>query len=98
MVLRNRSYIRAIDPALRRQRLRDRFDGRGAGLQSTAATARTSVVGLPAGGRGVAWSGKLPNIARQLLAELDIEATTQRARIGKRGSRSAATSFSRVRL
>ena len=30
----------------------DRFDGRGAGLQSTAATARTSVVGLPAGGRG----------------------------------------------
>ncbi|MFL6596991.1 MAG: substrate-binding domain-containing protein [Chthoniobacterales bacterium] len=47
---------------------------------------------------GVAWSGKLPNIARQLLAELDIEATTQRARIGKRGSRSAATSFSRVRL
>ena len=47
---------------------------------------------------GVEWSGKLPNIARQLLAELDIEATTQRARIGKRGSRSAATSFSRVRL
>ena len=32
---------------------------------------------------GVAWSGKLPNIARQLLAELDVEATTQRARIGK---------------
>src|SRR5437764_2374822 len=52
MVLRNRSYIRAIDPALRRQRLRDRFDGRGAGLQATVATARTSVVGLPAGGRG----------------------------------------------
>jgi len=47
---------------------------------------------------GVAWSGKLPDIARQLLAELDVEAEKQRARIGKSGSRSAATSFSRVRL
>jgi len=47
---------------------------------------------------GVAWSGKLPDIARQLLAQLDVEAETQRSRIGKkRGSRSAATSFSRVR-
>jgi len=32
---------------------------------------------------GVAWSGKLSEIARQLLAELDAEAETQRARIGK---------------
>jgi hypothetical protein len=46
---------------------------------------------------GVAWFGKLPNIARQLLAELDVEAETQRARIEKSRSRSAATSFSRVR-
>jgi hypothetical protein len=46
---------------------------------------------------GVAWCGKLSDIARQLLAELDAEAVTQRARIGKTGSRSAATSFSRVR-
>ena len=34
---------------------------------------------------GVAWSGKLSDIARQLLAELDVEAETQRARIGKGG-------------
>ena len=46
---------------------------------------------------GVAWSGKLFDITRQLLAELDVEAETQRARIGKSGSGSAATSFSRVR-
>src|SRR5439155_25722101 len=45
----------------------------------------------------VAWSGKLPDIARQLLSDLDVEAETQRARIGKTGSRSAATSFSRAR-
>ncbi|HTL79751.1 MAG TPA: hypothetical protein VL136_10130, partial [Candidatus Babeliales bacterium] len=32
---------------------------------------------------GVAWSGKLSEIASQLLAELDVEAKTQRARIGK---------------
>jgi DNA-binding transcriptional LysR family regulator len=37
---------------------------------------------------GVAWSGTLSNIARQLLAELDTEAETQRARIEKGGSRS----------
>ena len=46
---------------------------------------------------GVAWSGKLSSIARQLLAELDTEAETQRARIGNSGPRSAATSFSRSR-
>jgi DNA-binding transcriptional LysR family regulator len=46
---------------------------------------------------GVAWSGKLPDIARQLLAELNVEAEKQRVRIGKSGSRSAASSFSRVR-
>jgi len=34
---------------------------------------------------GVAWSGKLSDIARQLLAELDVEAETQRARIRKTG-------------
>jgi hypothetical protein len=33
---------------------------------------------------GVAWSGKLPDIARQLLAELDVEAETQRVRIRKK--------------
>ena len=33
---------------------------------------------------GVAWSGKLSDIARQLLAELDTEAETQRARIEKK--------------
>jgi hypothetical protein len=32
---------------------------------------------------GVAWSGKLSEIAGQLLAELEAEAETQRARIGK---------------
>ena len=46
---------------------------------------------------GVAWSGKLSDITHQLLAQLDTEAETQRARIRKTGSRSAATSFSRVR-
>jgi hypothetical protein len=46
---------------------------------------------------GVAWCGKLSDIARQLLAELDTEAEMQRARIGKSGSRSAATSLSRAR-
>jgi DNA-binding transcriptional LysR family regulator len=46
---------------------------------------------------GVAWSGKLSDITRQLLAELDVEAEAQRARIGKSGSRSAPTPFSRVR-
>ena len=46
---------------------------------------------------GVAWSGKLSDIARQLLAEFDVEAETQRALIGKTGSQSTATSFSRVR-
>ena len=39
---------------------------------------------------GVAWSDKLSDITRQLLAELDVEAQTQRARIGKSGSRSAS--------
>jgi hypothetical protein len=34
---------------------------------------------------GVAWSGKLSEIARQLLAELNVEAETQRARIRKGG-------------
>ena len=34
---------------------------------------------------GVAWSSKLSEIARQLLAELDVEAETQRTRIGKSG-------------
>ena len=42
---------------------------------------------------GVAWSGKLSDIARQLLAELDVEAEKQRARIGKSGSRSAGDFF-----
>jgi hypothetical protein len=46
---------------------------------------------------GVAWSGRLSDITRQLLAELDVEAETQRALIGKTGSRSTATSFSPVR-
>jgi DNA-binding transcriptional LysR family regulator len=46
---------------------------------------------------GVAWSGKLSKIADQLLAELDVEAETQRARIGKSASRRAATSVTRVR-
>lgn len=46
---------------------------------------------------GVAWSGKFSDIARQFLAELDIEAEKQRVRIGKSGSRSAATSSNRVR-
>jgi len=32
---------------------------------------------------GVAWSSKLSDIARQLLAELDLEAKAQRARIEK---------------
>jgi hypothetical protein len=31
---------------------------------------------------GVAWSGKLSEIARQLLTELDAEAETQRTKIG----------------
>ncbi|HEU4771010.1 MAG TPA: hypothetical protein VFS68_02535, partial [Candidatus Udaeobacter sp.] len=39
---------------------------------------------------GVAWSGKLSDITRQLLAELDTEAETQRARIGRSGSRTAS--------
>jgi hypothetical protein len=47
---------------------------------------------------GVAWSVKLCDIARQVLAELDVEAETQRARIDKSGSRSAATSLNRTRL
>ena len=34
---------------------------------------------------GVAWSSKLSDIARQLLAELDLEAKAQRARIEKSG-------------
>jgi DNA-binding transcriptional LysR family regulator len=37
---------------------------------------------------GVAWADKLTNIARQLLAELDTEAQTQRARVEKGESRS----------
>lgn len=32
---------------------------------------------------GVAWSGKLSNIARQLMAELDAEANRQRAQLAK---------------
>src|SRR5215216_1754746 len=32
---------------------------------------------------GVGWSGKISDVARQLLAELDVEAETQRARIRK---------------
>jgi len=46
---------------------------------------------------GVAWSGKLSDITRQLLTELDIEAERQRARIRKSAPRSAST-FSRARL
>ena len=46
---------------------------------------------------GVAWTGKLSHIARQLLAELEVEAEMQRARIGKSGSRSSATPFNRAR-
>ena len=34
---------------------------------------------------GVAWSGKLSDITRQFLAELDVEAETQRARFRKTG-------------
>src|SRR5215475_5285220 len=51
MVLRDRSYIRALDPALRRQRLRYWFNRRGAGLQATATIARTAVIKFPACGR-----------------------------------------------
>jgi DNA-binding transcriptional LysR family regulator len=47
---------------------------------------------------GVAWSGKLSNITRQLIAELDSEAHMQRARVGKGESRSRADSSSRSRL
>src|SRR5437899_9724155 len=46
---------------------------------------------------GVAWSGKLSNIARQLMAELDIEAETQRGRLGKREFRCRANSSSLTR-
>src|SRR5438876_9593650 len=46
---------------------------------------------------GVAWSGKLSGIARQLLAELDIEAETQRGRLGKREFRCRANSSSLTR-
>jgi hypothetical protein len=84
MVLRDRSDIRAIDPALRRQRLRDRVNRRGARLQATATTARTPIIGLSTCGRRCCVSGKLSDITRQLLAELDVEAETQRVRIGKR--------------
>jgi DNA-binding transcriptional LysR family regulator len=45
----------------------------------------------------VAWSGKLSNIARQLLAELETEAETQRARVAKGELRSQADSSSRSR-
>ena len=55
------------------------------------------LLGFPPVVVGVAWSGKLSGITRQLLAELDVEAETQRARIGKSRSRSAPTSVSRVR-
>jgi len=47
---------------------------------------------------GVAWSGKLSTIARQLFAELDTEAQTQRARVGAGEFRSRANSPSRSRL
>ena len=46
---------------------------------------------------GVAWSGKLSGIARQLLAELDIEAETQRGRLGEREFRCRANSSSLTR-
>jgi DNA-binding transcriptional LysR family regulator len=46
---------------------------------------------------GVAWSGKLSGIARQLLAELDIEAETQRGRLGKREFRCRENSSSLTR-
>jgi DNA-binding transcriptional LysR family regulator len=46
---------------------------------------------------GVAWSGKLSSIALQLLAEFDIEAEKQRARVAKGGSRSRANFPSRRR-
>jgi DNA-binding transcriptional LysR family regulator len=52
---------------------------------------------FPPGVVGVAWSGKLSNIARQLLAELDTEAQTQRARVEKGEPRSRANSSSRSR-
>jgi hypothetical protein len=42
---------------------------------------------------GVAWSDKLSNIARQLLAELETEADTQRLLIAKGGAGSAGKSF-----
>lgn len=42
---------------------------------------------------GVAWSAKLSEIARQLLAELDAEAETQRARVQKGDSRFRVKSF-----
>lgn len=44
---------------------------------------------------GVAWSGRLSNIARQLLAELDTEAEKQRARVEKGGSRSNSSKRAR---
>ena len=49
--MRYRSYIRALDPALRRKRLRYRFNRRGAGLQATATIARTAVIKFSTCGR-----------------------------------------------
>jgi LysR substrate binding domain len=47
---------------------------------------------------GVAWSGKLSHIARQLLAELDAEAVTQRTRVLKRKIPALANPSNRSRL
>ena len=46
---------------------------------------------------GVAWSGKLTNIARQLVAELEAEAQKQQAHVEKGDLRSKPNSSSRLR-
>ena len=46
---------------------------------------------------GAGWSGKISDIARQLLAELDVEAEMQRARIRKSGHRHDANSLAQRR-
>jgi len=68
-----------FDRALRRERLWDWLGSGGPRFQARRRRARFAVAGFSPVVVGASWSGKLSNISKQLLAELEAEAQVQNA-------------------
>jgi hypothetical protein len=85
MVLRYRGQFCSLDRALRRERLRNRFGSSNTGLKPAEGVRLLELPDFPPVVVGASWSGKLSNISKQLLSELETEAQVQMRRMKSGG-------------